>query len=172
MGLQATGGLERFGLTEYEIQKGNMERQYEQWLNQYKGHPLLGMATQFATASGTGQPAAIPEGPSTGAMLGSAAITGGAGIMASILPYLIMSGAFSDREMKEDIVPLDHGEVSEKLANLPIYRWRYKGDKTPHLGPMAQDFQKTFGVGDGKMLHLVDVMGVLLASQKEMVKRA
>ena len=170
LGLEATKGLERFGLTEYDIQKGNMERSYEQWLNQYKGHPLLPLITQFATASGNAAPAAIPEGPGTGAMLGSAAITGGLGSMSVWLPLLI--SAFSDREMKEDIVPLDHGEVSKKLADLPIYRWRYKGDKTQHMGPMAQDFQKTFGVGDGKMLHLVDVMGVLLASQKELVKRA
>jgi hypothetical protein len=82
-----------------------------------------------------------------------------------MLPWLIAS----DRELKEDIRPLDE-TVVDRLIDLPISRWRYKGDPTPHIGPMAQDFTEQFGVGDGKHIHLVDVMGIMLAATKEMAK--
>ena len=35
---------------------------------------------------------------------------------------------------------------------------------------MAEDFKRIFGVGDGKTLHLADVMGVTLAAAKGKVK--
>jgi hypothetical protein len=83
--------------------------------------------------------------------------------------YLMYLLAASDREAKEDIRPA--GRVLDRLRRLPIYRWRYKGDQTQHLGPMAQDFQEAFGVGDGKTIALVDVMGVLLAVMKELAEQ-
>ena len=36
---------------------------------------------------------------------------------------------------------------------------------------MAQDFRDAFGVGDGKTIHLVDVMGVLLGAIKELAQQ-
>lgn len=74
---------------------------------------------------------------------------------------------FSDENMKEDIKPA--GTVNDRLRSLEIKKWKYKGDKTQHMGPMAQAFKKAFGVGDGKTIHPVDVFGVMLASQKEAI---
>ena len=74
--------------------------------------------------------------------------------------------AFSSREIKDVGTRLSGTAVLAKLRKLPIYRWSYKEDPTPHLGPMAEDFRDAFKVGDGKTLALVDVMGVLLAAMQ------
>jgi hypothetical protein len=71
----------------------------------------------------------------------------------------------SDREMKKDIVPVRVDEVLAKLATLPISTWTFKTDDVPHLGPMAQDFVATFGLGpDDKHISLTDMAGVSLAA--------
>lgn len=80
-------------------------------------------------------------------------------------PYVAM--AMSSRELKDNIEPIKPGELGKKLSELPIYTWNYKGDSTKHIGPVAEEFQEKFGVGDGKSLHLVDVMGVMLGAEKE-----
>lgn len=76
----------------------------------------------------------------------------------------------SDRNVKERIEPADTKSVTEKLIDLPISEWSYIDDQTRHLGPMAQDFQEAFGVGDGKTIHMADVAGVLLSAAKEQAR--
>lgn len=44
---------------------------------------------------------------------------------------------FSDRRLKDDVE-----KVGETFDGQPIYRFKYKGDKTAHLGLMAQDVEK------------------------------
>lgn len=90
-------------------------------------------------------------------------------VAATVAPYVAM--AASSRELKEDIKPASF-KVSDKLKKLPLYTWKYKGDKVKHFGPIAEEFKETFGVGDGKTLHLADVMGVVLASQQEALNDA
>lgn len=91
---------------------------------------------------------------------------GGASFLAALAPLMFMS----DEGMKEDINPLDHHDVVEALDTLPLATWKYKGDETTHMGPMAQDFAEAFGVGDGKTIHLADVAGVLLSVGKQMIE--
>jgi hypothetical protein len=73
----------------------------------------------------------------------------------------------SDAEEKEDVVPFK-GSTLAGLRQLDVSTWRYKGSETVHIGPMAQDMKRVFGVGDGRTIHLVDVMGILIAAAKEM----
>lgn len=82
--------------------------------------------------------------------------------------------AASDRELKTDIRPVNTDRVIEAFATLPISTWRYKGDVhgTIHLGPMAQDMKEIFGVGDGKTIALVDVMGLLMLLGKALAEKA
>jgi hypothetical protein len=94
-----------------------------------------------------------------------------AGFLAALGPIGAALIGLSDRNVKEDIRPIKASNVEAALASLPIYNWKYKGSPTPHIGPMAQDFQKAFGVGDGRNIALIDVMGVLLASQKAVMER-
>lgn len=94
------------------------------------------------------------------------AALGGASFLTALAPLFFMS----DREMKEDIQPLEHEDVVERLAGLDLATWKYKDDDTLHMGPMAQDFQEAFGVGDGKTIHLADVAGVMLSTAKTMAE--
>lgn len=72
----------------------------------------------------------------------------------------------SDRNLKENFIPIDPQIVLEKVSRLPISRWNFIGDTTtPHVGPMAQDFYAAFGVGtDDKHIATVDADGVALAA--------
>jgi hypothetical protein len=74
-------------------------------------------------------------------------------------------GAGSDRAIKEAFTPVDPRTVLDSVRDLPIERWRYKGDGAAHIGPMAQDFAAAFGVGDDdRVIYTVDAQGVALAA--------
>ena len=75
----------------------------------------------------------------------------------------------SDRNKKENFKAVNSQAVLEQLAKLPITRWNMKGDrqKTPHMGPVAQDFKVAFGLGDGNTtINTADAQGVALAAIK------
>ena len=74
----------------------------------------------------------------------------------------------SDKNVKCDIKPIDCIAVIEKVSSLPISNWKYRdGDKSQHLGPMAQDFYAEFGLGvDDKHIATIDQGGVALAAIK------
>ena len=73
----------------------------------------------------------------------------------------------SDRNIKKNIAPADTAQILAKLAKLPIATWTYntEADGLRHLGPMAQDFRASFGLGDDEHYYYpVDAHGVALAS--------
>jgi hypothetical protein len=73
----------------------------------------------------------------------------------------------SDRNQKEGFSPIDRAEILRDVAGLDITTWSYRADPdhTRHLGPMAQDFRATFGLGGSdKSIFLVDADGVALAA--------
>jgi hypothetical protein len=73
----------------------------------------------------------------------------------------------SDRNRKKNIEPADTAAVLEKVSHLPISTWTYREEPTDvrHLGPMAQDFRTSFGLGnDDKTFFSVDAHGVALAA--------
>jgi hypothetical protein len=72
----------------------------------------------------------------------------------------------SDRNAKENFVPINTGDVLERIVQLPMTRWNYKTDPhNSHIGPMAQDFYAAFNVGpDDKHISTVDEGGVALAA--------
>ncbi|NOZ26546.1 MAG: hypothetical protein GXP39_00650 [Chloroflexi bacterium] len=75
--------------------------------------------------------------------------------------------SLSDRNMKENVVPVDREDVLEKVAWLPISTWNYKSqdDSIRHMGPMAQDFYAAFGLGeDDAYIGTIDADGVALAA--------
>ena len=83
---------------------------------------------------------------------------------------LLVNGTFvqgSDRGIKENFATVNPKSILAKVASLPISLWNYKADdnKTQHVGPMAQDFKRLFGVGqDDKTIATVDASGVALAA--------
>ncbi|HQR12505.1 MAG TPA: tail fiber domain-containing protein [Casimicrobiaceae bacterium] len=75
--------------------------------------------------------------------------------------------ALSDRAAKRDLALVDGRAVLAKLAQMPVYTWRYKSEQSGalHLGPVAQDFATAFGLGDGdKTISTVDADGVAIAA--------
>ena len=73
----------------------------------------------------------------------------------------------SDRNLKENITPIDGKEVLTRLAGIPVSSWNYKnqGPSIRHIGPMAQDCKSAFNVGESdRFINMVDSGGVALAS--------
>jgi hypothetical protein len=79
----------------------------------------------------------------------------------------------SDKNAKENFQKVDGEELLEKISDLEITKWNYKGDKdAEHIGPTAQDFKRTFGVGaDDKSISTIDPSGIALAAIKELYKK-
>jgi hypothetical protein len=77
----------------------------------------------------------------------------------------------SDRNLKENFEPVDGQDVLDRLAELPITTWNY-GVEDPnvrHMGPVAQDFYATFGLGsDDRHIAALDAAGVALAAIQEL----
>ena len=71
----------------------------------------------------------------------------------------------SDRNLKDRIASVDQQSVLDKLAQMPIFEWSYKGYDQRHIGPMAQDFHKFFPLNENdKALQDADLHGVALAA--------
>jgi hypothetical protein len=80
-----------------------------------------------------------------------------------------VAGVGSDREIKTGFAAVQPEDILAKLAALPIESWRYTNElaNVRHVGPMAQDFQAAFGLGDnGRIIYNVDEGGVALAAIK------
>ncbi len=63
--------------------------------------------------------------------------------------------------------PVNGFELLEQLASLPVSTWNYKWDDpcVRHLGPMAQDFFATFGLGgDDRSINMLDANGVVMVA--------
>jgi NAD(P)H-hydrate repair Nnr-like enzyme with NAD(P)H-hydrate dehydratase domain len=75
--------------------------------------------------------------------------------------------SLSDRAAKRDLLSADPEAVLDKVASMPIYTWRYIAERSGanHMGPMAQDFYRAFGLGDSdRTITNVDADGVALAA--------
>ena len=73
----------------------------------------------------------------------------------------------SDRNAKSLFENVNARSILAKVAALPISKWVYRSDdkKDWHIGPMAQDFRKAFGLGqDDKTIATVDAAGIALAA--------
>ena len=77
-------------------------------------------------------------------------------------------GIISDRNVKKNIKPVNTETVLAKLAEVPVQQWNYDWEdnsRTPHLGPMAQDFKQAFYPGqDDKVITTLEFDGVALAA--------
>lgn len=70
----------------------------------------------------------------------------------------------SSRAIKTDIVAADPRAALRAVSALPLAHWSYTADTgTRHVGPMAEDFYRAFGVGrDDKHIAPGDQAGVAL----------
>jgi hypothetical protein len=80
----------------------------------------------------------------------------------------------SDSTLKENIRPVNGDEILEKLSELEVSRWNYKtqDESIQHIGPMAQDFYRLFGVGtNNTTITTVDPDGISLAAIKALIDK-
>lgn len=73
----------------------------------------------------------------------------------------------SSREIKTAFAAVDTLEILEAVAELPLSMWSYRhdGGGVRHLGPMAEDFYSSFGLGNtDKGIASLDTGGVALAA--------
>jgi hypothetical protein len=73
----------------------------------------------------------------------------------------------SDRNVKENVRPVDPRSILAKVVALPVTEWNLVSQDPfiRHLGPMAQDFKAAFGLGeDDRHISTSDADGVALAA--------
>jgi hypothetical protein len=72
----------------------------------------------------------------------------------------------SSRELKTNFASLEPRDVLSRVTALPISLWSYKTEgEVRHVGPMAEDFHKFFGLGeDARHIAPGDQAGVALAA--------
>lgn len=75
--------------------------------------------------------------------------------------------AFSSEDYKDKVS--SEPKLLDKLKKVRVDKWRYKGSKPEHIGPYAEEFNETFGVGKFKdAIDMVSLMGVTLGAVKEL----
>ena len=88
---------------------------------------------------------------------------------AQLLPGANAWSIYSDRNYKDHMRDVDARSILDRLIDLPITTWNWKSQDAAivHMGPTAQDFHATFGLGETPtMINTVDVSGVALAAIK------
>ena len=79
----------------------------------------------------------------------------------------ITSSLGSDRNIKTGFLGVNPEDILARLVALPIQTWRYTNEvaNVRHLGPTAQDFKATFGLGTSDTtIGIVDEGGVALTA--------
>ena len=93
--------------------------------------------------------------------------TGGVTQFCNLLPGVPSWQCVSDRNAKENFVPVDSEDILRRLVAMPLSTWNMKGSDPAlrSLGPVAQDFHAAFGLGtDDKTIAVSNVAGVALAA--------
>lgn len=72
----------------------------------------------------------------------------------------------SDRNLKENFVPVDARDTLRRVGAMPVSWWNPKGTDpaNKHIGPVAQDFHAAFGVGGETTINTSDAQGVTFAA--------
>ncbi len=77
----------------------------------------------------------------------------------------------SDENVKHDKADVPEGKALEAVNNMPVTEWTYDegvGDGGEHIGPMAQDFQRETGKGDGKSIAVQDAIGISMKAIQDL----
>lgn len=97
-----------------------------------------------------------------------------AGALGNLGGALLMKCTASAKDIHADLNPSNAMAV---IGSLPLYAWTYKdgegpdGDTAMHVGPMAEDFARLSGLGDGRTISVIDMLGLLTGALQDAVAR-
>lgn len=69
---------------------------------------------------------------------------------------------------------VDGNDILSRLRKIPVTTWNYisEGQQVRHMGPMAEDFHKAFGLGTSNTsIGVQDIAGVSMAAIKALELR-
>jgi hypothetical protein len=82
---------------------------------------------------------------------------------------------YCDRNMKENFCPINGEQILNKIKEIPITEWNYKGTNpsVKYIGPVAQDFYSAFHLGgtDSLGINTLCIDGVNIAAIQALEKR-
>jgi hypothetical protein len=99
--------------------------------------------------------------------------TGGVTQFCNLLPGTPSWQCVSDRNAKENFLPVDGVDILRRVVAMPVSTWNMKGSDPAirSLGPVAQDFHAAFGLGnDDRTIAVSNVAGVSLAAIQGLYK--
>lgn len=69
----------------------------------------------------------------------------------------------SSKHLKNTFADVNISTILAKVADLSIQEWSYKNHtSTRHIGPVAEDFYRVFGLGSNTSISTIDASGVAL----------
>ena len=83
----------------------------------------------------------------------------------------MLASMYCSHEFKDTDGPQDTALTLEAVRSLPVDRWQYKGEGTPHIGTYAEDFNKALGLPESKVINIIDMLGATLGAVQELAKR-
>jgi hypothetical protein len=160
-GMQSTvpGGMNNEALGDLTFAAGNGARAAHKgafiWADSNSPTFSTDEENQFAVRA-TGGARFVTAITPTGAATAGVQLNPGSGAWSSL----------SDRNAKQDIVPVSPRDILARLAAMPVSAWSYIASPgVRHMGPMAQDFRAAFGLGeDDTHITTIDEEGVALAA--------
>jgi hypothetical protein len=164
------------GSQQQALDQAQLDSKLSQWLEQRDwqknqlgvlGNALNSINGGFQTGSTTGL------NPNYQSPLGSAA--GGALAGSAFGPWGALIGAgvglLSDKRAKDTDGNLPSKKALAAVTRMPVDRWTYKGDRTPHVGTYAQNFNRNLGLPQRPVIDPVDYFGALTGAVQELDKR-
>lgn len=92
-----------------------------------------------------------------------------AGMLGGVGSIVGAAAMFSSKDFKKDKRPAKG--VLDAVKKMPVEEWSYKpgiADGGAHIGPYAEDFKKATGKGDGRVIPIVDAIGLSLGAIQEL----
>jgi hypothetical protein len=185
-GYQPGQALTQIGAQGQALNQAQLDAQIRQFLEardwQSNQLGLLGGALGSINGSYSSTTGANPNyvNPWVSAAGGALAGAGAGASMGSVLgPYGALIGAgvgalggyFSDKRLKDKGPKVPNERALAAVTRMPVDRWRYKGDSTPHIGTYAQNFNRNLGLPAKPTIDPVDYFGALTGAVKALEKR-
>lgn len=121
-----------------------------------------------ALSAGNSLAQSLIAGGTTYQTVGQSSTSNTAGIGSLIGSLGSLASSFSNSALKDKITDVTTKDILASVQQLNIDKWKYKGINQEHIGPYAEQFKELFGVGDGLTINMIDMLGVLVASVKQL----